>query len=113
LAVAKTVGWKKSNYSADYVKIATVKCSAHSGQETSKMDMVRRSLKRAREAEPMSHAQYSAESWALGTIKGMVSYWADTSFCDGKRMKNEWAKEVLERIKELDRVFKEDSHAKE
>ena len=59
----------------------------------------------------MSHEQYSAESWALGTIKGMVSYWADTSWCDGKRQQNEWAKEVLQRIKELDQIFKEDKDA--
>ena len=74
------------------------------------MDIVRRTLKRARNEEPMSLAQYSAESWALGTIKGMVSYWADTSWCEGKRQQNEWAKEVLQRIKELDRVFKEDKN---
>tara|TARA_R100000458_G_C8101310_1_gene127868 strand:- start:169 stop:390 length:222 start_codon:yes stop_codon:yes gene_type:complete len=71
------------------------------------MDIIKRTLKRASEAEPMSHEQYSAESWALGTLKGMVSYWADTEWCNGKRQENEWAKEVLQRIKELDKVFKE------
>ena len=71
------------------------------------MDIIKRTLKRASEAEPMSFEQYSAESWALGTLKGMVSYWADTEWCHGKRQENEWAKEVLSRIKELDRLFKE------
>ena len=32
----KTVVWKISNYSVDYVKIATQKCSQHSGQVMNK-----------------------------------------------------------------------------
>ena len=72
------------------------------------METIRRNLKRAREAEPMSRESYSYDSWNLGVIKGMVSYWADTTFCRGKREENEWAKEVLGRLKELDRIFKED-----
>jgi hypothetical protein len=76
------------------------------------MNSIRRNLKRAREAEPMSRERYSWESWALGTLKGMVSYWADTSMMRGKREENEWAKEVLQRVKELDRIFKEDKDAK-
>jgi len=77
------------------------------------MNSIRRNLKRSREAEPMSKEQYSYDSWNLGVIKGMVGYWADTSFCDGKRMENEWAKEVLQRLKELDQIFKEDKNVKE
>jgi len=73
------------------------------------MESIRRNLKRARESEPMSREQYSYDSWNLGMLKGMVSYWADTGFCNGnKHRENTWAKEVLVRIKELDKIFKED-----
>ena len=75
------------------------------------MNSIKRTLKLAREAEPMSRQQYSYESWALGTIKGMVSIWADDTY-RGEPLKghnrNRWAKEVLERIKELHQVFEED-----
>jgi|TARA_B100000745_G_C19902905_1_gene302528 hypothetical protein len=74
------------------------------------MNSIRRTLKLANEAEPMSREQYSYESWALGTIKGMVSIWADDTY-RGEPLKghnrNRWAKEVLERIKELHQVFEE------
>jgi hypothetical protein len=74
------------------------------------MNSIKRTLKLAREAEPMSREQYSYESWALGTIKGMVSIWADDTY-RGEPLKghnrNRWAKEVLERIKELHQVFEE------
>ena len=80
------------------------------------MDSIRRNLKRAREAEPMSREQYSCESWALGTLKGHVSFWADECDFRGNPMKGHqlvsWKKEVFERIKELDKIFKEDSDAK-
>ena len=74
------------------------------------MNSIRRTLKLANEAEPMSREQYSYESWALGTIKGMVSIWADDTY-RGEPLKghnrNRWAKEVLERITELHQVFEE------
>ena len=80
------------------------------------MDSIRRNLKRAREAEPMSREQYSCESWALGTLKGHVSCWADLHKYDGTPLnghqRNNWAKEVLNRIIELDKIFKEDRDAK-
>tara|TARA_R100001244_G_scaffold29709_2_gene28853 strand:- start:355 stop:594 length:240 start_codon:yes stop_codon:yes gene_type:complete len=75
---------------------------------------IARNLKRAREAEPMSKEQYSAESWALGTIKGYVSFWADLHDYRGNLMnghqRNNWAKEVLNKIIELDKIFKEDKN---
>jgi hypothetical protein len=74
------------------------------------MNSIRRNLKRAQEAEPMSREQYMTESWVLGTIKGMVSIWADDTY-RGEPLKghnrNRWAKEVLERVKELDKIFEE------
>jgi len=82
------------------------------------MNSIRTSLKRAREAhdkDPLSRQAYSYESWALGTIKGMVSIWADDTY-RGEPLKghqrNNWAKEVLNRIIELDKIFKEDRDAK-
>jgi hypothetical protein len=74
------------------------------------MNSIRRNLKRAQEAEPMSREQYMTESWVLGIIKGMVSIWADDTY-RGEPLKghnrNRWAKEVLERVKELDKIFEE------
>ena len=78
------------------------------------MESIRRNLKRAREAEPMSREQYSAESWALGTLKGYISFWADENDFRGRKMTGHqlvaWKKEVFEKIKELDRIFKEDKN---
>ena len=78
------------------------------------MESIRNNLKRAREAEPMSREQYSAESWALGTLKGYISFWADENDFRGRKMTGHqlvaWKKEVFERIKELDRIFKEDKN---
>ena len=76
------------------------------------MNNLKRTLKRAREAEPLSHEQLYAESWALGTIKGMVDFWADEYTLSGRKMKGQdlvrWKKEVYARIQELDEIFKED-----
>ena len=76
------------------------------------MNSIRRSLKKAREADPLSREQYSYESWALGTLKGHVSFWADEHDFRGNKMKGhqlvQWKKEVFERIQELDAIFKED-----
>ena len=76
------------------------------------MNNIRRTLKLAREADPLSRKQYSYESWALGTLKGMVSFWADEYTMSGRKLKGhdlvQWKKEVFERIQELDAIFKED-----
>jgi len=75
------------------------------------MSFIRRMLKRARESEVGSRDQYFFESAALGTVKGMVSIWAD-DFHRGEKLKghhlNRWAKDVLKRVQELDEIFKED-----
>tara|TARA_R100001244_G_scaffold8410_1_gene10596 strand:+ start:653 stop:889 length:237 start_codon:yes stop_codon:yes gene_type:complete len=76
------------------------------------MNTIRNNLRRAREAEPMSKESYQYDSWNLGTIKGMVSYWADLHDHHGEPLnghqRNNWAKDVLKRIIELDEIFKED-----
>ena len=76
------------------------------------MNFVKRMLKRARESEVMSREQYNYESAALTSIKSMVSYWADLHDSQGELLnghqRNNWAKDVLKRIIELDKIFKED-----
>tara|TARA_R100000963_G_C4610453_1_gene81062 strand:+ start:290 stop:544 length:255 start_codon:yes stop_codon:yes gene_type:complete len=80
------------------------------------MDSIKRNLKRAREAPALSREQYSIESWMLGTIKGMVSFWADEYTLRGDKLKGQdlvrWKKEVYSRIQELDAIFKEDEKLK-
>ena len=75
------------------------------------MESIRRNLKKARESDPMSREQYSYDSWNLGLIKGMVSYWADENDFRGRPMKGhqlvQWKKEVYDRVKELNEIFKE------
>ena len=75
------------------------------------MDFIRRMLKRARESDIGSRDQYFYESAALGTVKGMVSFWAD-DFHRGEKLKghqlNRWAKDVLRRVQDLDAEFNED-----
>ena len=75
------------------------------------MNFIRRMLKRARESDIGSRDQYFFESAALGTVKGMVSIWADDTH-RGEKLKghhlNRWAKDVLKRIQELNEVFEED-----
>ena len=81
------------------------------------MESIRRNLKRARESDPMSREQYSYDSWNLGVIKGMVSYWADEYTLNGEKLKGQdlvrWKKEVFHRIRQLDAIFKEDAKLKE
>ena len=81
------------------------------------MESIRRNLKRARESDPMSREQYSYDSWNLGVIKGMVSYWADEYTLNGEKLKGQdlvrWKKEVFHRIQQLDAIFKEDAKLKE
>ena len=79
------------------------------------MSFVKRMLLRARESDIGSRDQYFFESAALGTVKGMVSIWAD-DFHRGEKLKghhlNRWAKDVLLRIQELNEVFEEDEKIK-
>ena len=69
-------------------------------------------LKRARESENGSREQYSFESSALYSIKGMVDFWADEYTLRGDKLKGQdlvrWKKEVYARIQEMDVIFKED-----
>ena len=76
------------------------------------MNFIKRMLKRARESEIGSREQYSCESSALMSIRGMVEFWADEYTMSGRKMKGQdlvrWKKEVYARIQELDKIFKED-----
>ena len=75
------------------------------------MDSIKRNLLKANDCDSLSREQYSYESWVLGNIKGMVSVWADEHDFNGRKMTGHqlvaWKKEVFERIKELDKIFKE------
>ena len=75
------------------------------------MDSIKRNLLKANDCDSLSREQYSYESWVLGNIKGMVSYWADEYTLDGRKLKGQdlvrWKKEVFARIQELDKIFKE------
>ena len=81
------------------------------------METIRRNLKRAREADALSKEQYSIESWILGTVRGMVSFWADEYTLRGDKMKGQdlvrWKKEVYSRIQELNEIFQEDEKLRE
>ena len=76
------------------------------------MDFLKRMLRLARESEAMSREQYSYESSALSSIRGMVDFWADEYTLRGDKLKGQdlvrWKKEVYSRIQELDEIFKED-----
>ena len=76
------------------------------------MNFLKRMLKRARESEIGSREQYSFESSALHSIKGMVDFWADEYTLRGDKLKGQdlvrWKKEVYSRIQEMDEIFKED-----
>jgi len=76
------------------------------------MNFLKRMLKRARESEIGSREQYSFESSALYSLRGMVDFWADEYTLRGDKMKGQdlvrWKKEVFSRIQELDQIFKED-----
>ena len=75
------------------------------------MDSIKRNLLKANDCDSLSREQYSYDSWVLGNIKGMVSFWADENDFRGRKMTGHqlvaWKKEVFERIKELDKIFKE------
>ena len=76
------------------------------------MNFVKRMLKRARESEIGSREQYSCESSALMSIRGMVEFWADENTLSGRKLKGQdlvrWKKEVYSRIQELNEIFQED-----
>tara|TARA_B100000287_G_scaffold373167_1_gene372208 strand:+ start:275 stop:541 length:267 start_codon:yes stop_codon:yes gene_type:complete len=75
------------------------------------MESIRRNLLKANKCDSLSKEQYSYESWVLGNIKGMVSFWADENNLRGEPMTGHqlvaWKKEVFKRIQELDKIFKE------
>jgi len=74
-------------------------------------------LKRARESEIGSREQYSCESSALMSIRGMVEFWADENTLSGRKLKGQdlvrWKKEVYSRIQELNEIFQEDEKLRE
>ena len=80
------------------------------------MNSIKRSLRLARESEPMSREQYSYESWALGTVKAMIGVWAD-DYHRGEPLKGHdrvrWIKECYARMQELNEIFLEDYKIKE
>ena len=80
------------------------------------MNSIKRSLRLARESEPMSREQYSYESWALGTVKAMIGVWSD-DYHRGEPLKGHdrvrWIKECYARMQELNEIFLEDYKIKE
>jgi len=81
------------------------------------MNFIKRMLKRARESEIGSREQYSCESSALMSIRGMVEFWADENTLSGRKLKGQdlvrWKKEVYSRIQELNEIFQEDEKLRE
>ena len=76
------------------------------------MNFIKRMLRLAREHDSWSPEAKSYESYALTSIKSMVSFWADEYTLRGDKLKGQdlvrWKKEVYARIQELDEIFKED-----
>mgnify|MGYP003150983766 CR=1 FL=1 len=76
------------------------------------MNYIKKMLRFAREHDSWSPEAKSYESYALTSIKSMVDFWADLHTMSGRKLngheRNTWAKEVLNRIIELDEIFKED-----
>ena len=76
------------------------------------MNYIKKCLRLAREHESWSPEAKSYESYALVSIKAMVSFWADEFTLRGDKLKGQdlvrWKKEVYARIQELDQIFKED-----
>ena len=77
------------------------------------MDFVKRMLKRASESDIGSRDQYFFESSALGSVKAMISVWAD-DYHRGEPLKGHdrvrWVKRCYARMQELDKIFKEDEN---
>ena len=76
------------------------------------MKYIKRMLRLAREHDSWTPEAKSYESYALVSIKAMVSFWADEFTLRGDKLKGQdlvrWKKEVYARIQELDQIFKED-----
>ena len=76
------------------------------------MNYIKKCLRLAREHESWSPEAKSYESYALVSIKAMVSFWADEFTLRGDKLKGQdlvrWKKEVYARIQELDEIFKDD-----
>ena len=76
------------------------------------MNYIKKCLRLAREHESWSPEAKSYESYALVSIKAMVSFWADVYTLSGEKLKGQdlvrWKKEVYARIQELDEIFKDD-----
>ena len=76
------------------------------------MNYIKKCLRLAREHDSWSPEAKSYESYALTSIKAMVSFWADEYTLRGDKLKGQdlvrWKKEVYARIQELDEIFKED-----
>ena len=81
------------------------------------MNYIKKMLRFAREHDSWSPEAKSYESYALTSIKSMVSFWADEYTLRGDKMKGQdmvrWKKEVYSRIQELDAIFKEDEKIRE
>ena len=81
------------------------------------MNYIKKMLRFAREHDSWSPEAKSYESYALTSIKSMVSFWADEYTLRGDKMKGQdmvrWKKEVYSRIQELDEIFKEDEKLRE
>ena len=76
------------------------------------MNYIKKCLRLAREHDSWSPEAKSYESYALVSIKAMVSFWADEYTLRGDKLKGQdlvrWKKEVYARIQELDEIFKDD-----
>ena len=99
--------WKMSNYSADYVKIATVKCSQHFGQVKIMSRLLGKYIREAKEAN-FGMDQARAQANAFSQLRCFVKVWAELA--DDTRNKNEWnnfAKYVLTEIQSMAKVIKE------
>ena len=76
------------------------------------MNYIKKCLRLAREHDSWSPEAKSYESYALTSIKAMVSFWADEYTLRGDKLKGQdlvrWKKEVYARIQELDEIFKDD-----
>ncbi len=76
------------------------------------MNFIKRMLRLARESEVGSREQYSYESSALMSIRGLVEFWSDEHTFRGDKLKGQdlvrWKKEVYSRVQELNEIFQED-----
>tara|TARA_R110002110_G_C12936755_1_gene668975 strand:- start:170 stop:448 length:279 start_codon:yes stop_codon:yes gene_type:complete len=77
----------------------------HLGFGVKKMELIKTNLKRAREGKTME-SRNRRESDILWNLRGIISVWADD---DGITHKELYALEILNRIKELNSEFEEDS----